>query len=396
MKQPLIRRTLAAVAGASLLGGAALAGESGKVVIDDPVVDPEPWDYCDIFDYNKLFKAETGFVRSVSVHGRYHGQYIHQSEDIGGVDNDFEEWQHRRARLGLEIAMDYGLTFYAEANFASYLNNTGGPFFDNFQDLYLELEQDAYWIRVGKQKQKFTIEDAESSKRIKTVERSAIVNEVGGARPWGAVVGFEAFGVDHAFGGWLYGGHADAPEWLDFNSNGGFSYNGKYGLFDHTKLHFDYVYADNKGGSEGSEGSAANGFGPDYEHGFSLGTRTKTGKWDITANAIIGLNRTGGGGIPDGNDTWGFYVLPAYHLTDSLELVFRYAYMDEGREQRTQRFDRRVAVENYHTIYGGVQYKICGDKLKIMAGYEYATGDVFQSGDDIDTGSWQLAVRTYF
>ena len=394
-----LRKNLAAFAGAaSLLASAAFAGDAGKVVIDDKgVVEPEAWSICNIFDHNTLYEADQRFIRSVSAHARYQGQYISQDEDIDGVSNDFEDWQHRRARLGIKVKMDHGLTFFAEANYASFLNNDGdGPFFDSFQDLWIESKQDGYWVRVGKQKQNFTIEDTTSSKRIKTVERSAIVNETAGARPWGAVVGFEAFGINHAFGGWLYGAHADAPEFIDFNSNGGLSYNGTYALLENTNLHFDYVYADNNGGSEGTEGSAANGLGPEYEHNFSLGTSSDFGKLNVIVNGIVASNRSGGGGIPDGNDTWGFYVLPTYALTDKLDLVSRYAYMDEGREQRTQRYSVRAAVENYHTFYAGLQYKLCGDQLKVMAGYEYATGDIFQSTEDIETGSWQLAVRTYF
>ena len=392
------RKNLAAFAGAAtLLAGAAFAGDAGKVVIDDKgVVEPEAWSICNVFDHNTLFEADQGFIRSVSAHGRYQGQYISQDEDIDGVENDFDAWQHRRARLGLKIEMDHGLKFYAEANFASFLGSQDGPFFDSFQDFYLDQETDTFWWRVGKQKQNFTIEDKTSSKKIKTIERSAIVNETAGARPWGAVVGFEAFGIDHAFGGWLYGGHSDAPEFIDFDANGGLSYNATYALLENTDLHFDYVHADNNGGSEGTEGSAAVGVGPEYEHSFSLGTSSNFGKLNVIVNGIIASNRSGGGGIPDGNDTWGFYVLPSYALTDKLDIVFRYAYMDEGREQRTQRYDVRAAVEDYHTFYGGLQYKLCGDHLKVMAGYEYATGDIFKSSEDIETGSWQLAVRTYF
>ena len=398
MKQPQIfRQSLAAVAGVSLLAGGAMAGDAGKVVIDDKgVVEAEPWSVCNLFDHNTLYEAEKGFIRSVSVHGRYQGQYISQDEEIDGIENDYEEWQHRRARLGLKVEMDHGLSFYAEANYASYLTNHDGPFFDTFQDLYIKWEQDNFWIRVGKQKQQFTIEDDISSKRIKTVERSAIVNETAGARPWGAVLGFEVFGIEHALGGWLYGGHGDAPEFVDFDSNGGFSYNGSYGLLESTDLIFDYVYADNNGGTEGTEGSAANGFGPAYEHSFSLGTNSDIGAINLIVNGVYAVNRTGDGGIPAGNDTWGIYVLPSYALTDKIDLVARYAFMNEGREQRTQRFDVRAPVENYHTFYGGLQYKVCGDKLKVMAGYEYATGDIFNSNEDIETGSWQLAVRTYF
>ena len=116
---------------------------------------------------------------------------------------------------------------------------------------------------------------------------------------------------------------------------------------------------------------------------------------DVTLK-VWGWNRNGSGGLPDKHDTWGLVVMPYYDVTEKIQAVFRWAYMSDGREQRTARFDRRVAVSNYHTFYGGINYKICGDKLKLMAGYEYATGDTFSGGDDIDTSSWQFAVRTYF
>lgn len=401
MTQPRSFKTaIAGVGAAALLTSAAQAGDYGKAVIDDknPVVPEDPWSYCDLFDIGKLYKSDTGLIRSFSVGGRYQGQYFSQTEDISGQDdNSFNEFQHRRARLGAKLGLAHGFTIFAEANIADGENFSEGPFFNNFQDAYIEWEPtDSWFIRVGKQKQEFTIEDSTSSKRIKTVERSSIVNETAGARPYGAVFGLETGPVSHQIGAWLYGGEANSIQWVDFDSNAGASYNMAFGIHESTDLMFDYVYADNAGGAEGSEGSAATGFGPAYEHSFSLGTKTEMGKFQIIANGIVAVNRTGSGGIPAGNDTWGAYILPSYELTDKLELVFRYAYMDEGREQRPQRFPVRLPVENYHTFYAGLQYKFCGDALKVMAGYEYATGDVFESDSDIDTGSWQFAVRTYF
>lgn len=351
---------------------------------------------CDIFGKNTLFESEDGFVKKAKLHGRYQGQYISQEEDIDGTDNEFDDWQNRRTRLALGLELDHDLSVYAEANFAKWLTDQDGPFFDAFHELVIEWKNEDSSLVVGKTKQRFTIEDTESSKRIKTIERSAIANETGGARPWGAVYGFKAGGMKHDVGAWLYGAEERSPEWVDFDSNGGFSYNGSKKLNDTTELRIDYVYADNDGGNTGSEGDAANGFGPAYEHAFSVATKSEHGDIDLIVNGVYALNREGSGDIPAGNDTWGFYILPSYELSDKLELVGRYAYMDEGREQRTQRFDERVEVENYHTVYGGLQYKICGDKLKVMGGYEYALGNLFDSDADIDTGSLQLAVRTYF
>jgi phosphate-selective porin OprO and OprP len=401
----------AAGVSAAFAGGSLVAGENGKVVIDDKSpIDPS-WTYCDLFDMGTLYEGE-GFIKEIALHGRYHGQFISGDEEINGVtDNGYHDWQHRRFRLGIEVEMANDLTFVAEANIADGTGSStgfvdpGDPFINDFQDFYLEWKpQDDFYVIAGKQKQHLTREEVESSKRIKTIERSPITNEVAGARPWGLVVGFETGELSHQVGGWIYGGHADSPQWVDFSSGTGFSYNLGYELSESTSLFFDYVYSDNDGGASSSEFPAANGFGPAYEHAFALGTEVKSGRFQMISDLIYAANRTSGGGIPAGNDTWGFYVVPSYDITDKLEAVFRYSYMAEGREQRTQRFgddldgnlDARQSVEGYHTFYAGLQYFVCGEKLKIMGGYEYATGDLFNTNTEINNGQWQLAVRSYF
>ena len=79
-----------------------------------------------------------------------------------------------------------------------------------------------------------------SSKHIKTVERSAIVNEIAQQRPWGAQVGFFTKGIEHRLGAWVYGAHEDGPEWVDFRANKGASYNLTYPVKDDLSLHFDW------------------------------------------------------------------------------------------------------------------------------------------------------------
>ncbi|MDF1659854.1 MAG: porin [Verrucomicrobiales bacterium] len=404
-----------AVAGltAAFAASSLVAGDYGKAIIDDKMPIESSWTFCDIFDNNTLYEGD-GFIKEVSFHGRYHGQFISGDEEINGVTNNgYHNWHHRRFRLALEVEMQNNLTFYAEANIAdgtgnsTNLFNDPGPFFNDFQDLYIEWEpSDDFFLKVGKQKQHLTREDIESSKRIKTVERSAIVNEVAGARPWGAVVGFNTGELSHQIGGWVHGAHADSPEWVDMSSNTGFSYNLEVPVSDTTSLFFDYVFVDNDEGNEAAQFPAANGTsGAAYEHAFAIGAEIESGKFQLMTDLIYGANRSGGGGIPAGNDTWGFYVVPSYDITDKLEAVFRYGYLAEGREQRPQRFGApaggnfgggRQSVEHYHTIYAGLQYFICGEKLKVMGGYEYATGEVFGTDNEIKNGQWQLAVRTYW
>lgn len=386
---------------AALVAGSVNAGDYGKAIIDDkaPI---EQWTFCDLFDKKYFYQSETGLVRSARFLGRYHGQHISQQEDVNDtLNNGFHHWQHRRFRLGFEVEFANDLTFYIESNLNSSSSRgtrfTDGYWITDHQDLYLEwAPSDDFALRVGKQKQHITLEDIESSKRIKTVERSPIVNEMAGARPYGAVVEFATGEFDHQIGAWLYGGHLAEPSWVDTNSNAGFSYNIFFPINEAVTGHFDYVYADNDGGLTGSEGTAATGFGPNYEHALAAGVEVEAGRFQLMSDIIYAANRTASGLIPAGDDTWGFYVIPSYDITDKLEAVFKYAYMDSGQEQRTARFDVRQRVENYHTIYAGLQYFICGENLKLMGGYEYSTGDIFGTANEVDTGSWQVAVRTYW
>ncbi|MEM6911175.1 MAG: porin [Verrucomicrobiota bacterium] len=406
MTRSTIKTLLSGAGAAALLAGSSLfAGESATPVVDEP--DPiKPWTFSDLFDKKYFYKSEDGFIRGARFLGRYQGQWISNQEEIGGsVNNGYHEFQHRRFRLGFEVEMDYGLTFYIESNVADVTNLTSDRFINDHNDLYLEWEpNDDFLLRLGKQKQNFTLEDAESSKRIKTVERSAIVNETSQARPWGLVSEIQTGDFRHEVGGWLYGGHASDPNWIDFQSNVGFSYNVYYSLSDSTTLHFDYVYADNAGGSSGSEGQAAVGFGPLYQHSFAIGAEFEKDKFQLISDIILAANREGQSGqlgaasIQPGNDTWGFYVLPSYDITDKLEVVGRYAYMAEGREHHSQRWgsSTRTTVEDYHTFYAGLQYFIFGEKLKLQGGYEYATGNLFGTDTDINNGTWQFGIRTYW
>ncbi len=400
MTQPHYLRTLLAAAGsaAAMAGGSLLAGDAGKVVIDDkaPIADAEPWTFCNIFDYNTLYKGD-GFIKEVSIHGRYQGQYIYQSEDIGGDSNSYRNWQHRRTRIGMEIEMAGGLSFYVENNMADNEELFADRWQNDWQDFYVQWEpNDDFSLTVGKQKQDFTIEDATSSKRILTVERSPIVNETAGARPWGAVVGFKLGGFSNQVGAWLTGADDSWGSWPTFDANASASFNTSYEIMEGTDLRLDYIFNDNEGGTGPVEGGADESYASAYQHALAVGTDSSWGDLGLVTNAIFGWNREGSGGLPDKHDTFGFVVMPYYNLTDKLQAVFRWAYMTEGREQRTQRYPVRIAVSDYHTFYGGLNYYICEHNLKLMAGYEYAVGNEFNGSDDIDTGTWMFAVRTYF
>ena len=282
--------------------------------------EPENWN---IFNKNTLYKSDSGFIRDVKLKGRYHGQYISQDEDIGGVkDNEYDVYHHRRARIQMDFDFDHNLSFGFDANISDgHGSRTAlsdeGSFVNNFQTFNLQWKpSDKYYFIIGKDKQDITREDIQSSRYIKTVERAPIVNEIGQQRPWGAQVGFFTKGIEHRLGAWVYGAHEDGPEWVDFRANKGLSYNLTYPVKDDLSFHFDWNFVNNEGGRERARGDAAVGtFGSAYEHAFALGFDYEKGPFKVISDVIYGANREGvsaskgSAAIPAGHDTWGFLCI---------------------------------------------------------------------------------------
>ncbi|MEN8775279.1 MAG: porin [Akkermansiaceae bacterium] len=394
------------------------AGDTGSVLQDMNPMVPD-LNKCNIFDKNTLYASDSGFIRKVKLQGRYHSQYISQVEYIDGVrNNEFDQTQHRRARIQMSFDFANNLSFGFDANFSdgdstnTDLVRTGDTFINNFQTINFQWKpSDDFYVIIGKDKQDITREDIQSSRFIKTIERAPIVNEIGQQRPWGAQVGWVTNGIEQRIGAWVYGAYDEGPEWVDFRANKGLSYNLTVPVNENLDFHLDWNYVDNDGGRERARGNAEVGtFGSAYEHALALGIDYEKDRLKIISDFIYGANRERSGAyqgseeIPAGNDTWGFYVMPSYKITESLEGVFRYQYMDSGRQQRTQRFgndgdgDRnaRFNVENYHSVYAGFQYFLCGENLKLMCGYEHAWGDLFGTNTEIETRSLQFGLRTYF
>lgn len=431
--------TTGAGAAALLAGGTLVAGDYGKAIIDDKAPIVEPWSYCDLFDLSTLYEGD-GFIKEIALTGRYHGQAISQQEDFNDtLNNGYHEWQHRRSRLGLDIEFGEGFTFSSSFNITDGSGGrthpyTTGRYIDDIDELYIEWENPyapsgkgvvseplLEYVQVGKQKQRITREFSTSSKRILTIERSHIVNEIADNKPWGITFGVNALGLTHEFGAWVYGADLDSTGegylWPDFDSRGGASYRTSFEMNDNTELFFDYVYTNNSDGFANPGGSADDDLGSVYEHAFAIGSESEWGRLGLITDLIFAFDReaqTGDrslaalapGAIPAGNDTWGAVIMPYYDITDKLQFVAKYAYMDEGRNQRTQRYGYNAAngfdgqvrqvLDGYHTFYAGLNYYICEHNLKLMGGYEYATGDEFGTGNDIDSGTWMVAVRTYF
>jgi len=436
-KDQMIKRltkTFAIATGAVLLAGTAMAGGGKGLVINDKqpiahcIEDPE---FCKIFDALTLYDNKNAkFIQKVNITTRYHGQHHATSLNFdglnGGQDVGASFWEHRRFRHGIKVKLLNDFTLWNEWNSPSDDLLVGNRFLQNIDEIGIKWAPSKdFFVSVGKQKLKIGREWATSSKVQLTPERSHIINEViaSTGKPYGINTGFKAFGIKHQLGAWLAGTENSRRE-LTFDTNGGASYLAEVPLNGNTDLHFGYLFTNNGDGEDGGQGSADRLELSPYNHVFALGTESH---WDIGhcdrkfglyTDLIYGIDRETQGGndafandndIAAGEDTFGLYVLPYFDITERLQLVGRYAYATSTRIHRGQRapFDEdrdglsnnlggRPNLEDVHTFYIGGNYRLCGDHLKLIGGYEYTTGDVRGDNGGFTGDTWIFGVRTYF
>ncbi|MDF1815224.1 MAG: porin [Verrucomicrobiales bacterium] len=430
--------------GVSLLtAGAAKAGDKECLIIDDKCpIECKDFKICDIFDKTTLYKNEENcLIQSVKFQGRYHGQYEHIDVD-GPRYADGDYWRHRRFRVGTKIVFLNDFTFSTNWNiggsdgFGTNANNNHDTF-NSIEDMSITWKPSdldpLVSIQVGKVKNKIMREESVSSNSIKTLERSHFVNTYNAQRPWGAEVGLKLGGLKHYFGLWsnsfdqevqpVPGGNAfrnDAGQnWARWDHGVIGTYRTSYEFNDCTEAHFNYMYTD-----VSSYGDIANAgdieAGGSAEHIFSLGTVTESGRFELLTDLLFAANvdnTPGRSGAGQGNenpfgekDAWGVVILPSYKLgcCERLEIVGRYQYGSfVNDEDPYDNVDNKVGntnnsdwMKDLHGFYAGLNYYICGDNLKVMAGVEYLTGESVDAANiaagaaDYDATAFSFAVRS--
>jgi hypothetical protein len=128
----------------------------------------------------------------------------------------------------------------------------------------------------------------------------------------------------------------------------------------------------------------------------------KEGHWGLVAEGFYG---TGGQGKDA--DVFGFYLQPTYDLLPKrLQLVGRYSFSTgDGADGAVaqSRYERLAPDltgsgrgETYHAGYLGLQYFLHGDKLKLLAGAEYASLDGGGNGGDYEGITYLTGLRFSF
>lgn len=402
--------------GSTLLGAADGCSDCGRRLFTE--------EFCKRWhDFGTLFsERENRLVSELKFIGRFHYQYGLVDGQTGtGQDVNYETDELRRFRLGTTAKFLSYWDLYAEAEVSDDHRPRGQDLDIRFQhwwqlkahvDLKKALDLDGFdglKLGLGSREINMSYEWVTSSKRIKTIERSAIANKIWaynsdfanptGAwlitekKPWTFTFGVFSTTLDDAIAplhdGELYYGnlHWDVSEGPDNEK---------------TDIRWTAFYQDVEAGDE----VLAAGL----KWATALSMQKKRGAWELQLEAIAGDN--GDQANPDREGHfWGIVAMPSYWLVDrDIEAVVKYQYQgaDEVEGIRlNSRYVRRAGSrdgfpsivngrgDEHSSVYAGINVLFCEHQQKVMFGVEY---DSIRSGgaDVFDGWSIFMAYRTYW
>ena len=321
-------------------------------------------------------KPDAQFIRKFRLTGRYHGQYAYSS------GSGYDGWESRRIRLGAQL----DLFRHTSLQIAWRQEGDDSVFdTDSLDNNWISWRRwDAFGIKIGQQKPLWSQEWSTSSNALLTFERSLLINQLRPPHSLGVYAGGR-------LGRWAYGTGWFTGEKLD----GSIHADGSFGLLsvarevgdlvdfaDELRWRIDYLY------NRESEWDSGGG----YRHALATGVSGRFGNALLTTDFVYG-----DGGDAVGGDVFGFTVTPAYDLVrDRLQLVLRYQFATSGGaglrlQDRYEDPARGVEGrgDRYHALYGGLNYYLRGNQLKLMTGAEYSHMRDPGSGDSLYDG-WTL------
>lgn len=417
--------------------------QSTAMAGEPPTIAPLPadssnGDWCEWLS-NKpgtLFKnPENPWFQELVFFGRFQWQAAYLAgEDTNGYEFSDGYTEVRRFRLGLSTKFLNYFSLKANANLVDDTSNQAAVWpggqklgwgYEDFDEALLSFDVkkafgiegvDQLSVSYGRHKFELSNEAWESSRSLLTVERSAISNKVYGSyRPTGV-------SVNVVKGDWdlvtaLYSTDAMSPAGGNNRFiggwNDGLAYYASVGYqaTDELGFRFDYVCND-ADLTSGKDSLFA------YRWATSISAVYDKGKWGMITDLIYGDNGDLANGVARANrqgDFWGAVVMPYYWVADQkLQAVVRYQYQGSQNVQgirinsRYGRADHGPVVNanafaagrgnEHHSLYGGFNYYLCGNNLKLQAGLEYdwlniAGGGVHGAASSLTT--W-FGFRSYF
>lgn len=352
-----------------------------------PTAEESSWK--DLWNLATLYKNDQNpFIQEFKLRGRYQGQYHWLDSDQGNTDG----WENRRSRFGFDAKL-FGKKIELRLDAES--NDEFDPFYEGLVDAYIKWKPaDSFSLTVGRQKPQIGAYDwLESTNTQPTFERSQIFNQLRVDRATGAVA---AGTVEHFT--WQAGVYANDVDREFGQLEGGLSYGAGIGYqfveltgLKKADLRLDWLHSDHE-----AEDTVLDR----YDDLLSATLYLQDGRWSLVTEAFHGSG-------DNASDVFGFFVQPSYDLIEKkLQLVARYTFSTgDGPDSviAQSRYERTAPEltgggrgDQYQAGYLGLQYFLNGDKLKLVAGVEYAKLEGGGNGGDFDGVTALTGIRFSF
>jgi len=366
-----------------------------------------------------LYKNDANpYIQEIGIFGRLQYQQAWIDGDSGGQDFSYNsEGEFRRLRIGAQIKFFNYFLLKANADMERDARPSGGDldidysgidnasFTFDLKKAFNVSSLDKLNISYGKSGINITQEAVTSSKKIKTIERSAIANKLKPSNLTGAWINAKRGKFAYHLGFYSTEAHEELSNWTTgelYIARASYEFTDSTS-FDKAEAFVGFAYADHKGTADSVVG---------FDWASSAAVSIKQGRANYAANLIYGENRDDGKAVRSG-DFWGVVLMPTYWIQKNrLEAVFRYQYA-HASEAEGIRLNSRYARnagdirqediaslrngrgDEHHSVYLGLNYYLCGDNSKIMVGVEW--DDLSSDGTEVYEGiTYGLAYRMYF
>ena len=317
--------------------------------------------YDDVWRHAILYEADSGTIRSFALSGRLQAD----ASDFDADEGDFEDVSWRRFRFGFTAKFSGDWKATIEGDFD--LNESSGDWYSRLTDAGISWNpDDSRELRILKHSAGFTLDGATSSKKLLTLQRNNLTNNL-----WFTAEYFTGISMKGDLANqWNYRvgifSSDGNEEWSKFDASYftltsiGYDW-GKALNQDRASLRLDYVYNDRD----------ANANTRDLSNVLTLSGKWEDGDWGVWTD--IGVGR----GYFAQPDLAGLSVMPFYRLSELLQFVLRYTWIDSDGVNglRIGRYENAVVEgrgDRYDEIYAGVNLFFYGHKLKWQSGIQYA------------------------
>lgn len=357
----------------------------------------EPDFLKDIFDAATLYENKANpYIQKVSFTGRAQFDYVYIDGDGRRPADAFEkslqydDFNTRRLRAGFKASLFNAFTLHVEGDFQP----EEDPWYQRLTDAYVGWKySDAFNVKIGKQSMGFTLDGVTSSKELLTIDRNNLTNNLWFTSEYMPGVTFSGKAGNWVCNAGVFFQGSESKEFGNFDEGSsllasvGYDFSKQLGSKE-ALLSLDYVHND---ATVSTEPLFTN---RKMQNIASLNFRYLKDDFGFRADLAAGQ---GYNGQPD---VWGLTAMPFYNFTEKLQGVARYTLVD-SRGDNGVRFSgyesslmKGSKGDLYQEVYGGLNYYVYGQKLKLQAGVSYIDmQDDANNGGEFSGLSFQTGLR---